>query len=132
MGRKPQKLKGPIKKAAIEADRHHPADPTTDPALWARELTTKRVPDLFKTLPGLSGHVKQIQDLINRANKHFVTRTGTTSVGKELYRYIAHAVVMSASDAKFDFPRITLTFPFDMAHLKLSRESGRVIVHSQP
>lgn len=124
-------LKG-VKHDAKEADRHAPTSPETDPALWARELTTQRVSDLFRTLPGLNGHVIQVQNLVNRAAKVFGTPTGTSTVGKELFSYIANAVVRAAYDADFDFPKLEIKFTNDMAYLKISRQQGRVIIHSQP
>ena len=128
---KPNEVKGE-KQAAKEADRHNITGPAADGPKWARSLTTTRVADLFKTLPGLPGHWTELQGEINRGNKHFVVGSKTTDAGKTLIKFIADAVVKAAENAKFDFPLQQLKFTGDMSWLKLERKNGKVSVKSQP
>ena len=114
--------------------------------LWARGLTTTRVADLFRTLPGLRGHWAQLQNAVNAGNNHFysdpshvvpgygrVFEGGYTSPeGKELCRWIADAVISAAEQATFDFPLEQLEFTRDMGWLKLYRQNGQVILLSRP
>ncbi|AFQ51766.1 hypothetical protein [Burkholderia cepacia] len=132
---KPDALKGEIKERAQEADRHNLARPAVNGALWARGLTTQRVADLFRTLPGLPGHWMQLQNEVNAGNRYFYgIQHGhqTTDEGKELIRWIADAVVSAAQKAGFDFPLQQLKFTADTGWLKLQRVSGRVMVLSRP
>jgi hypothetical protein len=132
---KPDSLRGDIKEQAQEADRHNLARPATNGALWARGLTTQRVADLFRTLPGLAGHWMQLQNEVNAGNRYFYgVQNGhqTTDEGKELIRWIADAVVSAAQKASFDFPLQQLRFTADTGWLKLQRVSGRVMVMSRP
>ena len=96
---KPDTLKGNIKVRLQAADRHNLERPDGDSALWARSLTTQRVADLFRTLPGLPGHWMQLQMQVNAGNHHFCGgQTGhqTTEEGKVLIRWIADAVIKAA------------------------------------
>ena len=135
-------LKGGIKQQAKSADRHHATMPDESAARWARELTTKRVFELFKTPEGLPGHWQQIQQKVNAGNNHFfrTARYGegrndggrTTEEGKVLMAWIADAIIAAAGAANFDFPTQQLQFTTDTAWLKISRVRGRVMVHSRP
>lgn len=129
-------LRGDIKEQAREADRHNLVRPDVNGALWARGLTTKRVADLFRTLPGLPGHWMQLQNEVNAGNRYFYggiqNGSVTTDEGKALIRWIADAVVSAAEKASFDFPLQQLRFTADMGWLKLQRVSGRVMVFSRP
>ncbi|MBR7965357.1 MULTISPECIES: peptide ABC transporter ATPase [Burkholderia] len=132
---KPDSLKGDIKGQAQVADRHNLERPDGDSALWARSLTTQRVADLFRTLPGLPGHWMQLQMQVNAGNRHFCGgQTGhqTTEEGKVLIRWIADAVIKAAERATFDFNLQQLRFTDDMGWLKLHRVGGRVLVLSRP
>ncbi|MDR8728529.1 hypothetical protein FEQ05_02866 [Burkholderia pseudomultivorans] len=132
---KPDVLKGDIKSQAQEADRHNLARPAVNGALWARGLTTQRVADLFRTLPGLPGHWMQLQNEVNAGNRYFYgVQNGhqTTEEGKALIRWIADAVVSAAGQAGFDFPLQQLRFTADTGWLKLYRVGGRVLVLSRP
>lgn len=139
---KPSNLKGQIKHAAIAENRHNPTMPANAAELWARGLTTTRVADLFRTLPGLPGHWIQFQGAVNAGNNHFFTTTNfgggrndggrTSEEGKTLITWIANAVIAAAEAATFDFPMQQLQFTRDTGWLKLSRVNGRVIVHSRP
>lgn len=68
-------LKGQTKHDAIAENRHHPTMPANAAGLWARGLTTTRVADLFRTLPGLPGHWIELQGAVNAGNNHFYTVT---------------------------------------------------------
>jgi hypothetical protein len=139
---KPAGLKGQTKHDAIAEDRHNPTMPPNDPLLWARGLTTTRVADLFRTLPGLPGHWLQLQGAVNAGNNFFYTTTNfggglndggrTSEQGKHLINWIALAVIAAAKAATFDFPMQQLQFTKDTGWLKLSRVNGKVIVHSSP
>lgn len=132
---KPDSLKGEVKAQAQQADRHNLARPNVNGALWARGLTTQRVADLFRTLPGLPGHWMQLQNEVNAGNRYFYgVQNGhqTTDEGKALIRWIADAVVGAAQKAGFDFPLQQLRFTADTGWLKLQRVSGRVMVLSRP
>lgn len=120
------------KTEAKEADRHAIAAPSVDRAKWARSLTTQRVSDLFKTLPGLDGHWTQLQGEVNRGNNNFVVNSKTDDEGKKLIKFIGDAVVAAAKAAKFDFPQHDLKFTNDMGWLKISRANGQVIIKSRP
>ncbi len=130
------------KEAAREGDRHNIVPPTQDSATWARTLSTQRVADLFKTPDGLDGHWQQIQQEVNAGNHHFFrvqdmgqgyNDGGATSIeGKTYIAWIAKAIIKAAEDAKFDFELKKMKFTSDMAWLKLSRQNGKVIVHSSP
>jgi hypothetical protein len=133
-GRDPQTAKD-LKNArhpASAADRHQLPDPAQDLPQWGRALTTQRVADLFKTRQGLPGHLRQIQQEVNRALP-VVSRNGRTSPqGKEVFGFIAQGMLKAAEAASFDFGEQTLTFSPDMAALKFSRVNGRVVVRSTP
>lgn len=123
-------------------DRHNPTMPNTAAGLWARGLTTTRVADLFRTLPGLPGHWIQLQAAVNAGNNHFFATTHfgggfndggkTSEEGKQLITWIANAVIKAAEAARFDFPLQQLSFTRDMGWLKLMRVNGRVMVVSRP
>ena len=55
---------------SVTDNRHairHPYGPgQQDMAIYANTPLKKRISTLFTTLPGLAGHVKQIQDQLNR------------------------------------------------------------------
>lgn len=135
-------LKGQTKHDAIAEDRHNPTMPANAAGLWARGLTTTRVADLFRTLPGLPGHWIQLQQAVNAGNNHFysVTNHGggfndggrTSAEGRLLIAWIANAVISAAEAATFDFPTQQLQFTRDTGWLKISRQGGRVIVSSRP
>ncbi len=129
---KPNEVKGQTKTDAKAADRHAPVRPDADAALWARTLTTKRVSELFKTLPGLDGHWKQVQAEVNAGNKYFTENSKTTEEGKKLIKFIGDAVVKAAESAKFDFPAQQLKFTNDTGWLKIERAAGKVNVKSRP
>ena len=139
---KPDALKGQVKHDARAGDRHNPTMPNHNAWVWARELTTNRVADLFSTLGGLPGHWEQLQNAINAGNNHFyaVTQHGggysdggkTSEEGKKLITFISEAVIAAARNAKFDFPLHTLKFTNDMAWLKISRANGGVHTTSKP
>lgn len=135
-------LKGNVKQRAIAEDRHAPTMPNTNAAVWARGLTTTRVADLFKTLPGLPGHWAQIQGLVNAGNAHFYTTTQygqgynnggrTSDEGKQLIKWIADAIISAANDADFDFPLQQLRFTSDVGWLKIQKVNGIVLIRSKP
>lgn len=139
---KPQNLKGQTKHDAIAGDRHNPTMPQNSAERWARELTTTRVADLFRTERGLPGHWEQIQAAVNAGNHHFYNRTDfgggfndggkTSNEGRMLIKWIADAVIASANAANFDFPMMQLKFTTDTGWLKISRVRGRVIINSRP
>jgi hypothetical protein len=128
---KPDSLKDQ-KAAGKSADRHNIAAPAADRNAWARGLTTKRVADLFKTLPGLDGHWTQLQNEVNRGNNNFVGADGKTDAdGKKIIKFISDAVIKAADDADFDFPMQQLKFTKDMGWLKILREGGKLKVKSR-
>ncbi len=139
---KPEHLKGQVKHDARAGDRHNPTMPNNDASRWARELTTNRVADLFRTFPGLAGHWIQLQGAINAGNNHFYATANlgggftdggkTSEEGKQLIKWIANAVISAAEAATFDFPMQMLQFTRDTGWLKISRAGGRVTVHSRP
>ena len=139
---KPQTLKGNVKHNAIGEDRHAPTMPATNAALWARGLTTTRVADLFRTLPGLAGHWIQIQGAVNAGNNHFFAQTQlgqgandggkTSDEGKQLIKWIADSIIAAAEKAPFDFPLKQLNFTRDTGWLKISKTNGRLLVSSRP
>lgn len=55
--------------------RHNPVMPANAAGLWARGLTTTRVADLFRTLPGLPGHWMQLQGAVDAGNDGFFSTT---------------------------------------------------------
>ena len=130
------------KAAAKGGDRHNMTRPDQQPAEWARQLTTLRVADLFKTLNGLPGHWAQVQAEVNAGNHHFyaVNQFGggyndggkTSAEGKDIIKFISSAIVSAAKAADFDFGVQQLSFTRDMAWLKISRTAGNVTVHSTP
>ena len=129
---KPDTLKGNIKGGRPRIATTWSGRTVT--ALWARSLTTQRVADLFRTLPGLPGHWMQLQMQVNAGNHHFCGgQTGhqTTEEGKVLIRWIADAVI-KAAERQFDFNLQQLRFTADMGWLKLHRVGGRVLVLSRP
>lgn len=82
-------LRGDIKGRAQHADCHNLARPAASGALWTRGLTTQRVADLFRTLPGLPGHWMQLQNEVNAGSRYFYgVQNGsvTTAEGKALIR----------------------------------------------
>ena len=120
-----------VKHDARAADRHAPARPADDAALWARTLTTKRVSDLFRTEAGLAGHWVQVQAEVNAGNRHFSENWRTTELGKQLIAFISDAIIKAAEKAAFDFPAQQLKFTSDTGWLKLERVNGRVVVKSR-
>lgn len=120
-----------VKHDARAADRHAPARPADDAALWARTLTTKRVADLFRTEAGLPGHWTQVQAEVNAGNRHFTQQWRTTEQGKQLIAFISDAIISAARRATFDFPPQQLKFTADTGWLKIERSNGQVLVRSR-
>ncbi len=141
MATKPDSVKA-AKSAAINADRHAPTGVAVSPGVWARELSTLRISDLFRTLPGLAGHLAQIQGQVNAGNHYFyqTTKLGggftdggkTSDEGKAIIAFLADSIVSAAKAATFDFPFMQLSFTQDSAFLKISRVNGRVVISSTP
>ncbi|MBO1359024.1 hypothetical protein J2D73_04315 [Acetobacter sacchari] len=141
MARKPDSVRA-ARHEASSGDRHLPTAVEQNSGLWARELSTLRIADLFLTARGLPGHWTQIQMQI-RAGNNFFFRTEnygngfndggkTTSEGRELFAYIADSIVRAAMNADFDFGEQRMEFPPDCAFLKMSRINGVVKVSSTP
>ena len=132
--------KTPVNKSVEElaktvGDRHRIPDPNLFPDLWVEVLIQKRVVDLFRSLPGLSGHWEQIQASVNSTARslHFWDGGKTTNTGRDRYARLAIAIINVADDAPFDFPMMQLRFNHhDVGYLKISKSSTKLVVHSKP
>lgn len=141
MATKPDIIKA-AKDAGVAGDRHTPTAVAVSPGVWARELSTLRISDLFRTLPGLPGHWAQVQAQVNAGNHYFfqTTITGpgfndggkTSDEGKGIIAFLADAIVGAADAAAFDFPVMQMKFTSDSAFLKIARVNGRLDIKSSP
>ena len=116
-------------------DRHAVTDPYIDAAIWTKTITSKRVNDLFKTAPGLAGHVTAIQVEVNRLisdRNRAAKLEGTT--GDVVVSYIAaiatvrKALIASAKKATFDFAKFPVKFAPLGSDLYLERAGGKLKV----
>ena len=90
-------------------DRHHLPDPRESIANvkhWENGVLKQRVADLYKTLPGLRGHVLQIQQELNRVSlKNLDGLSGRhVRVIKNAVNNIIRAVERAKDSASFKLP----------------------------
>ncbi len=83
----------------------------------------ERIKDLFLTLPGLPGHVTQVQQEFNRLNNSRLPGDRKKLVGDEAFDRICKAAAFAA----MDFPEQTFTIASIGRTYKVRRERGKVM-----
>src|SRR5215831_1145757 len=134
----PALAKGGAKQAPVN-DKHNITDPYTNPTVWLNTMKSTRVAELFKTPGGLNGHVQQVQQEIDRLISERNQRAKLEGQnGADLVKYthalseLRNALISSAGNAKFDFPKFGIRFAPLGSDLYLERVNGKLKVDGRP
>jgi hypothetical protein len=116
-------------------DRHHIPAPVTGTTQITPNGATiladkafldgfkERIHELFLTLPGLPGHVQQVQQEFNRLNNSNLGEDRKKLIGDDAFDQICKA----AGYAGFDFPQQTFTMNNVSRTYYVQRTNGKVI-----
>jgi hypothetical protein len=114
-------------------DRHNIVNPTANPNRWLETMKRTRVNDLFLTQQGLPGHVRQIQQEINRLTNGTNGLTGAQIVRrKTVLDNLRNSIISSARNSRFDFDKFGIGFHPITSDLYLQRRGNRLWVNGQP
>ena len=118
-------------------NRHNIANPRNKPNRWLRTMKRTRVAELFRTRPGLPGHVQAIQNEINRFNGYNPEKLNRWSRGVNVLKELKLSLISSAKGARFDFDRISFDFSNKkfggaVSDLHLKRKNGILYVNGRP
>lgn len=96
----------PIIRYRSEVDERHtirnPHGPhPRDMDVWANTLVKTRIPDLYRTLIGVPGHAKQIENEIKRLSKFQEGASGEIATKAiEISKFIRHSLNKAKKDAE--------------------------------
>jgi len=111
-------------------DRHHIPNPFFDLGGWYRSLIIGRIPDLFKTEKGLSGHWNQVCQEINRLMPVFSLLEPEAQEDAREYLYdIKKLVFKYAKRTRFAFKIFVPLLNGQVFSLERKSENSPLIVH---
>lgn len=91
-------------------------------AVWSNTLVRTRIPQLFLTLPGLPGHVMQLQNELNRfkISKVEGCRVDEMSGLIAIMKFVRESIKKSKKESAIPLPNnLFLEFPFISDGLKI-------------
>jgi hypothetical protein len=110
-------------------DRHNITNPQADSTRWLNTMKQTRVAELFLTAQGLPGHVRQVQQEINRVNTNLNGKSGAeVTAYTNALKKLRTAIIASAKGAKFDFNKFGIQFSPLGSDLYLERHQGKLSV----
>ncbi len=104
-------------------ERHNIIHPSEDLNRWVATLKSERISDLFKTLPGLPGHVQAVQNEVSRLVN--LDEFSNTQEAFQAVEDIKKSIAAAANKATFDFPIQELNFG-NYGKFTFKRQNGKV------